>query len=134
MESVVGFHTVFGDVQASELVVGIDSYAHRVLDCKEDDSANQNTCDSHGNHTDKLRDKRMVGGEYTHCERAPHTAEKVYRESTDRVVNLDLIEEVNSEDNRNTRYDTDYAGGSNRDAVRTRRNTYQAGQAAIEYH
>ena len=127
---------MFALVETAEFLPFGNAQAHRLLDREEDDASSTEARNSVGNDTDELSENAVVASdiEDTHSERTPHTVHQVNRESTDRVVQVQAVEQEHRTDNEHTSDGTDNPGGERAHHVGTGSDSYETGKASVEGH
>ena len=93
---------MFGNVESFILFLFVDPDAHSDLQGVEDCIREDEGEGADGDTTDELSDNAVICAEDSYGEGSPDSTNSVNRDRTDRVVDLDLVEEEDGEDNQNT--------------------------------
>ena len=127
---------MFGEVEAFEFLFFGNPQADGGLESHED---RRGACDGEDcitSNTDGLDSERVLGvrREDADGQRAPDAAGQVDRDCTDRVIDLELVEEHDGSDDQHASDEADHDGHIRVDHICTGRDADQARENAIERH
>ena len=127
---------MFALVEAAEFLTFGNAEADSLLDGEEDHACSCEAGECVSDNADCLCAERVVASdiEETDCERSPHTVHQVNRECTDRVIQVEAVEEEDCTDDEHTSDSTDNPGRKRAHDVCTGSDSDETGKASVEGH